>query len=152
MRKVGLIIATILLCLSSCQRRVVYSDFYSMPAEGWHQDSILNYDVTVADTISDYNILLVVRHTSQYPYQNLWLFIDEYAGNMLLRRDTVEAMVADDFGRWLGNGVNRYEIPLMYDASYRFMQKENNRITIQQGMRTTWLTGITDVGVEVIKN
>ena len=104
------------------------------------------------DTSATYEIQILLRHTSQYPYQNLWLFVDEYAGDMHIQRDTIEAMLADDYGRWLGNGINRYTLPLMYEADYHFISKDNSRLTIQQGMRTEWLTGITDVGIKVIKN
>lgn len=133
--------------VTSCQQPPVYSEFYSLPYQGWHQDSILSYDIQVLDSTASHEVLIVLRHTTQYPYQNLWLFVDEYAGGLLLHRDTIEAVLADDFGRWLGKGINRYELPLCYSASYRFIQQKNNRITIQQGMRTPILVGLTDIGV-----
>lgn len=147
MRKKILISLLVVLALSSCQQAPVYSKFHTIPIHGWHQDSVLTYEVNVSDSTKNHEMLIVVRHTAQYPYQNLWLFVDEYAGTILLHRDTIEAMLADDFGRWIGSGVNRYELPLMYAPAYHFMQKNNNRITIQQGMRTPWLIGITDVGL-----
>lgn len=152
MRHTIFIIPLVVLLLTSCQRMAVYSDFHSLPPHGWHEDSILTYTMNDLDTSATYEIQILLRHTSQYPYQNLWLFVDEYAGNMHIQRDTIEAMLADDYGRWLGNGINRYALPLMYEADYHFISKDNSRLTIQQGMRTEWLTGITDVGIKVIKN
>lgn len=152
MRKSILLLLLGVLALSGCQRTHIYSEFYSMPINGWHQDSILTYTVNLTDSTNNHEVLIIVRHTTQYPYQNLWLFVDEYAGSILINRDTIEAMVADDYGKWLGKGINRYELPLRYAASYRFIQKENNRITIQQGMRTPCLIGITDVGLIIKQN
>ena len=145
-----LILIVSLLALSSCQQSVVYSDFISLPAQGWHQDSVLSYDISVADSTADYGIQIIVRHTNEYPYQNLWLFVDEYAGEQHIHRDTIEAMLADDYGRWIAGGINTYELPLQYATSYRFASASLNRITIQQGMRTEQLRGISDVGVKVI--
>ena len=68
---------------------------------------------------------------------------------MLLHRDTIEAMMADDYGRWFGKGINRYELPLLYDAHRRFEHTGEYTFAIRQGMRTEWLKGITDVGVVV---
>lgn len=152
MRKILPILLIGMLALIGCQQTTVYSKFHSIPINGWHQDSILNYEVNVPDSTLNYEILILIRHTTQYPYQNLWLFVDEYTDSLLLHRDTVEAMMADDFGRWYGKGINQCELPLRYTTAYRFVQKNNNRITIQQGMRTPALTGITDVGLIIKLN
>lgn len=148
MKKIA-IIAIVLALLSACGNRVVYTEFYSMPIDGWHQDSTLTFTTEIADSTTCYDIQLVVRHTTQYPYQNLWLFVDEYAGNMLILQDTIEAMLADDYGRWLGTGIHRYELPLLYDEQHRFAQSGEHTFAIRQGMRTEWLKGITEVGLVV---
>ncbi len=140
-----------LLAMCACKRSIVYSDFISLPADGWHQDSVLSYDICVEDSTADYDLLIVVRHTNEYPYQNLWLFVDEYAGTELLHRDTIEALLADDYGRWIAGGINKYDLPLQYATSYRFATASHNRITIQQGMRSSYLKGLSDVGVKVIQ-
>lgn len=140
-----------LLAMCACKRSIVYSDFISLPADGWHQDSVLSYDICVEDSTADYDLLIVVRHTNEYPYQNLWLFVDEYAGTELLHRDTIEALLADDYGRWIAGGINKYDLPLQYATSYRFATASHNRITIQQGMRSPYLKGLSDVGVKVIQ-
>ena len=149
MRPILLMLITIMLLCCSCGNRTVYTEFYSLSTEGWHQDSAMTYTVAIDDSTASYDLLLVVRHTTQYPYQNLWLFVDEYMGNMLVHQDTIEAMMADDYGRWLGSGVNRYELPLLYDAQRRFNYSGEYTFRVQQGMRTDWLKGITDVGLVV---
>lgn len=149
-RNIVIFLFGLLLLLSSCGHSVAYNAFVSLPMEGWHEDSVLSYDVCVADSTMDYDILIVVRHTNKYAYQNLWLFVDEYAGDQHISRDTIEAMVADDYGRWISRGFNTYELPLQYATSYRFASALHNRITIQQGMRTSCLKGISDVGIKVI--
>ena len=90
-----------------------------MPVSGWHQDSVLHYVVPVSDTLSTYDILLSVRHTTQYPYQNLWMFITEWQDSACLLSDTIECYLADDRGRWLGSGINTYEMPLIYTTVSR---------------------------------
>jgi len=123
-----------------------------MPIQGWHKDSVLHYPVNIDDSISPYEILIVVRNTTEYPYQNLWLFVDEYEEDVCIHRDTIEAMLADEYGRWLGKGSRRYELPLLYSGSHRFTRTGNHTFTIQQGMRVDCLTGITEVGLVIKKN
>jgi gliding motility-associated lipoprotein GldH len=117
---------------------------------GWHQDSVLCYAVDMS-AAGCCDVLLTVRHTMDYPYQNLWLFVDEYVDSVLIQQDTVEAMLADDYGRWLGNGYYRYELSLLYDEDYCFSESSQYTFSIRQGMRSDWLQGITDVGLKVIR-
>lgn len=129
--------------LLACDSRTVYSQYEAIPAAGWNEDSILHFDFTIEDTLNDYRCLIHVRHSETYPYQNMWLFVNN---------DTIEFYLADERGRWLGNGKNGLiEMPVLYEESVRFSKGEH-RISIQQGMRDKDLRGISDIGVAVIKN
>lgn len=150
MRKLVLFLFLVMMLLSSCKHRTLYNSFYSMPMNGWHQDSVLCYAVDMS-AAGCCDVLLTVRHTMDYPYQNLWLFVDEYVDSVLIQQDTVEAMLADDYGRWLGNGYYRYELSLLYDEDYCFSESSQYTFSIRQGMRSDWLQGITDVGLKVIR-
>lgn len=146
MKKIVYIVCMLML-LCSCNNRTVYTDFHSLPAGGWHQDSVLSYSISEADSSSVYEVLLLLRHTDTYGYQNLWLFVDEYVDSVLIHQDTIEAMLADEYGRWLGRGRHRYELPLLYDDSYYFSSSHTHTFRIRQGMRTDCLQGITEVGM-----
>lgn len=149
------ILLGILLLSSSCHRRVMYSSFYDMPTEGWHKDSILTFSYTPTDSVHDYSIRFVVRHTNQYPYQNMWLFVNHYVNDSVcLEADTVECILADDYGRWYGKGISVYELPMVYMESYHYKRSSCNTIftlTLQQGMRSEMLRGIQNIGVEIVK-
>ncbi|MBR5855170.1 MAG: gliding motility lipoprotein GldH [Paludibacteraceae bacterium] len=151
MRKI-IWILTILLGFSSCQQSKVYNDFRTMPLVGWHQDSVLTYNANMPDSAGIYDVVIVVRHTDQYPYQNLWLFVNTYASkSSVQQRDTIEATMADNYGRWFGRGIKYYELSLSYLEAFR-SDTVALQFTIQQGMRTEYLQGITDVGLQIIKH
>lgn len=149
MRKIAFLWIGMVFILSSCQQKNIYSHFYSIPTEGWRADSVMDYSIELEDSVMNHEVLIVLRHTSQYPYQNLWLFVDEYVGDMCVHHDTIEAQMADEYGRWLGSGLKTYELPLLYDEHYRFGHSGAHSFKLRQGMRTEWLKGITDVGVVV---
>ena len=142
---------TILLLLSSllvaaCTHRTVWSEFRPTDEDGWDKDSVLVYTFPIADTLADYDILLHIRHTGQYPYQNMWLFLND-------DRDTVEFYLADDHGRWLGNrGNGHISMPVLLEHRIRFPQTGPHTISLRHGMRQEKLKGVTAVGVEVRKS
>jgi gliding motility-associated lipoprotein GldH len=60
-------------------------------------------------------------------------------------------MMANERGKWLGNGVSKYTLPLLYLEDMP-LQSGGYDVIIQQGMREDVLQGITDIGLKVIRN
>lgn len=135
---------------SNNSNNTIYSQYAAVPDLSWHQDSVFNFTFEVEDTIGLYDIFIDIRHTDAYPYQNMWLFV---RNNMLPTRDTLEFFLADDHGRWLGNGLNGLvEMPVIYEDGYRFPKLGTCQIAIMQGMRETYLKGVNDVGIIIKKH
>ncbi len=142
----ALIIITSSLLLIGCGKHTLYSEFKSVPIWGWPEDSVLSYSFSVNDITTPYDIILCVRHNELYPYQNMWLFCSMESDK--IERDTIEFFLADNRGRWLGNGGNKWiEMPVLYEHNYQFPDTGQYIFTIQQGMRETELKGVSDVGV-----
>ena len=133
--------------LSACSGKTIYSDFQSVPITGWNADSVLTFSMNTADLQGTYDVLLYVRHTDAYNYQNMWLFV----GANEWQQDTIEIYLADDRGRWLSNGRTTMEMPVLYKENVRFTDSICT-LTIQQGMRSESLKGVLDIGVEIIQH
>lgn len=145
---IAILLSSCLLGLSACHTDTVYSEFQSVPLQEWSTDSVLTYRFDIEDTLSTYRMLVCVRHTEQYPYQNMWLFLNDS-----LRQDTIEFYLANDRGEWLGNGRNGLiEMPVLYEEAYRFRHNGEQVWHIQHGMREQSLRGISDVGLIITKN
>ena len=134
--------------LTNCRRDIVYSQFVSIPSEKWQIDSVAHFEYAITDTHNDYRMLVYVRHTERYPYQNMWLFVGDS-----LHRDTIEFYLADDRGKWLGNKHHGFiEMPVLLEENYHFADTGKYFLTVQHGMRDSILRGVTDIGLEIIKN
>lgn len=151
MKRNILILITSLL-LVGCQGDIVYTVFKSLPNVGWEADSSLCYQPVITDSVADYQMLITIRHTDVYPYQNLWLFVDIEQDSLLLTRDTIECYMANERGEWLGGGLSIHELPLLYSDNYQFTNSGEHQISITQGMREDTLVGIKEVGVKIIRN
>ena len=150
MRKVALL-AVISLLLVSCQQGVVFTAFKALPELGWECDSVVVFEPALEDSVAAYDMQLVVRHTERYSYQNLWLFVDVKQDSLLLRRDTIEAMLANERGEWYGGGYSKYTLPIVY-LERLVLPGGCYHVVVQQGMREEALRGISDLGLKVIKN
>ena len=147
MKKIVLVLLTGLL-LTACQSNIIYSQFVPMSSEKWHIDSVARFDYDIADAYADYRMLIYVRHTERYPYQNMWLFVDNNR-----HRDTIEFYLADDRGQWLGEKQHGFiEMPVLLEENIHFPDPGTYHIEIQHGMRDSLLRGVSDIGLEIYRN
>ena len=108
-----ILLAVISVLLMGCQQGVVYTEFASLPSAGWEADSVVRFTPVLTDTVGSYDMSIVMRHTDRYVYQNLWLFVDVKADSVVIRRDTINGMLADEQGNWYGKGMYIFELPLL---------------------------------------
>jgi gliding motility-associated lipoprotein GldH len=146
-----ILLAIVSLLLLACQREVVYSDFVSLPAAGWHSDSAVVFHIQPTDSLLSCQLVITLRHTDAYDYQNLWMFVELLSDSLLLRRDTVNAILADDQGQWLGSGLFLKQLPLVYLEDC-YLPSDSCQLRIQHAMRTPNLRGISDIGLKISKN
>ena len=131
--------------LAACSSDIVYGRFVSIPSEEWHMDSVVRFDYSIVDTTTDYSIVVYVRHTERYPYQNIWLFAGDSS-----HCDTIGCYLADDRGRWLGDKQHGLlEMPVFIEEKVHFQDTGKYVMTIQHGMRDTVLRGVMDIGLEI---
>jgi gliding motility-associated lipoprotein GldH len=102
--------------------------------------------------VSAYDVYVNIRNRGDYPYQNLWLFLNKTTPDSLQSKDSIECYLADKRGKWLGTGIGSIkEMPVLYKQNVRFNKPGIYRYKIVQGMRDSILKGINDIGMRVEK-
>ena len=135
----------------SCRKEVVYSKYQPIQNKVWDKQSEYYFIFEMDDNSIPYNISLQLRHSDVYPYQNLWLFMEELQPANTSVKDTIEWMLADDFGKWTGNGITLFQNQLLLKESYHFPDTGKYTISIRQGMRDDRLKGIENIGLLIEK-
>jgi len=161
-----LILSTVTACLLiACTSNDIYFSYSTLPEEIWEKDSALTFTFAVTDTAARYNIYVNIRNTSDYPYQNFWFFLYRerekrlgingdtvFVSRQTLPGDTVECYLADQRGKWLGNGVGAaYDMSVLVESGAKFTATGIYRYRIVQAMREDRLKGIRNVGLRVEK-
>lgn len=148
-----LIVAIVFLSLMySCNSDRIYNESTDLKNAKWDTSNILTYRVNIEDTVNAYNIFFYVRHTSEYQYQNLYLFVETTSPEGFRVRDTVDLLLANDRGAWHGKGWgNIFEYSAPYKQYIRFPKSGTYTIDVQQAMRTNPLKNIKDFGINIEK-
>jgi gliding motility-associated lipoprotein GldH len=139
-----------LMVLVACDANRVFEEYKPVAANGWDKDSIAQFDVEVSDTVKKYNLYINIRNKGNYPYSNIWLFVDITAPDGKLLTDTVEYILAERSGKWRGSGIgDLFDNQFIYRRSVLFERSGTYRFMIKQGMRAQKLEGIHDIGLRV---
>ncbi len=136
--------------LSGCYDKPAYSNYAAVQPMGWSADSTINFTLNINDTTPAYRMLLQVRHDDNYPYQNMWVFVDVTDPSRHTKTDTIEFFLADQRGKWLGGGAGSLKLmPVIISDDRKFCHAGEYRISVRHGMRVDKLKGIHDIGIEL---
>ncbi len=139
-----------LVTISSCNLDQIYDEVITIPVDGWAAEDTLHFNVPISDTSKAYNVLIHIRNQKIYQYSNLWLFIEATAPTGQTHSDTLEVLLADTEGNWLGKGignVNTLLTPYLEQVGFRY--RGIYTFSITQGMRNRNLEGMINVGLRV---
>ena len=145
------VIALLAMLAVSCGKSPMVDEYVPMP-NGWYKDSVLQFTAKITDVSQAYSVNVKMRHNGNYPYSNIYMFRKIESANGLEYQDTVNFVLADPTGKWLGSGVGELKTMVWaYRANaLKFNQPGNYVFSLQHGMRTDVLEGIEDVGLDVI--
>ena len=135
--------------LCSCAEPPIYEQYQAVEQTVWPQDKEYYFIFQVDSPSVPVDISLRLRNNNRYPYQNLWLFVLEERPIGPVLRDTIECLLADDYGKWLGHGISLYESEIPIRQGYTFPTRGQYAITVRQGMRDSALVGIQEIGLIV---
>ena len=89
------------LFLVSCFDLPYYSESHVVDSSGWESTDSLRFDFNIADSITRYDCAIDLSHTGDYPFSNIYLFVDIEFPNGKTRIDTVTLLLQIE----LGNGM-----------------------------------------------
>lgn len=139
--------------MASCDRNGIYEDNINTTKNLWHENDVAKFIAPINDTVTSHNIYINVRNTTDYSNSNLYIFIATTAPTGATQVDTVDCILADEQGNWLGKGfgfIRDSQIP--YKRNIRFPKIGNYKFEIKQAMRTSDLKGIASIGIRIEKN
>ncbi len=135
----------------SCNTKTVFDQSVQLPSEGWYKNDAVSFNVNISDSLTNYIFGLNIRNTTDYRYSNLYIFLITEFPNGNISHDTIECILANKEGKWLGKGWgNIKENKIILKSGIRFPLAGNYKFLIHQAMRVDTLTGISDMGLNIV--
>ena len=142
-----------LLVLISCSNKQTTEQYKVFSEQKWNTDSVVVFSLNNKDSITPQDIVLKIRHSTEYKFQNLYVFT-LFRGSL----DTVEIVLSEKNGKWLGKGFGDVrEMDVVLRKNIFLETNSKNKIIIEQAMRygdsseITNLDGVIAVGISTHK-
>lgn len=145
-----LLAAVMLLAFSSCRRGVFYEDILPVKNEVWNLNDTLHFEFDITDTLQYYTIYMDIRNSIDFETRNLYLFMDTEDPHGEKNRDTLEFLLADAHGNWVGKGSGRLkDYQYLFYPKVRFPYSGTYKFSFVQAMRTEKLEGVANFGMSL---
>ena len=138
----------------SCKNDQKEEYYHVFENKQWNTDSIVRFEMENMDASLTYDLYAMIRHTTNYRFQNLFLFTEVQG-----KKDTLEIILSEKNGKWKGRGFGDVkELKIKIANKIRFSQELMDDISFEQAMRHNDLEKINDlqeilaIGITIQKN
>lgn len=147
-----ILLALLTVFLTSCSSDNLFEKHHDFDNNTWAKSEQVVFDVTIEDTSEPYDIFIVIRQASAYPYANVvvGLTIETPAGEKRMMEHSF--IIRNEDGSFKGDGLGDiYDItlpifenfPMNYEGTYRFVF--DNRMHLVE------MPGIMSIGLIIKK-
>lgn len=147
--KISILLVVIL--FSACNNNVVYDENKEVNQRAWKTTDKLYYEIDITDTIKSYKLAINIRNTIEYPYSNIYFYMNTILPNgKVTKCDTIECYLAYPDGTWKGKGNSKIRDNRFWIAkNVKFEQKGKYTFELRQATIDSTLKGICDVGLHL---
>jgi len=141
---------SLITAFTGCKQLALYERLQNIQQAAWNDQQIPSYTFDITDTTAAYNVYVVIRHTNQYPYRNIWLNVGLQQPGDTIRHQPFELQLAAT-DSWLGTGMDDvYEHRAsLFRQPVHFNKSGPVTFTLQQIMRQNPLPGVMQAGIRV---
>lgn len=143
-------VLVLVFCLAGCKEVDLYERLQNIKNAAWDEKQVASFNFDIKDTVAAYNVYVVIRHTNQYAYRNIWLNVGlQQAGDTIRHQQFELQLAAAD--HWLGIGMDDiYEHRAkLFSQPVHFNKAGTVTFTMQHTMRQNPLPGVMQAGIRV---
>lgn len=141
-----------ILFICACGPTPYFEEAIDVDSNNWNYDQKVNFTVDTNDTLSMYNMHLIVSHSDEFSYQNLYLNITTSFPSQEDRQERLNIELSDEKGQWVGKcsgGICQTKVYLIDD--FKFPEEGKYNFSVEQLSREENLKGISQLALEIFK-
>ncbi len=142
----------ILITFANCDRNTVFEGKKDFPERYWIFNNPATFDFEITDADQKYDLLVNVRNSAEYKYQNIYLqyYLEDESGRLISKELKNVQLFNAITGVPLGTGLgDLYDIERPFLEDYQFQKAGKYSFRIDQFMRQDSLPEVLSVGFRI---
>jgi len=134
----------------ACGNTAIYEKFEEIPEANWFHKHTAKLTFEITDTTKKYDLIMLVRHTTDFPYMNFWVNTNTVFPDGTSKEQKIDLPMADKTGKWFGKGfgnIKTNEVVIQQNAI--MPQVGEYTLKINQLMRYEPVSDISDIGLRI---
>ena len=116
----------------------------------WDFKDSLVVNFQVSDDGRARQLSFFFRNNLEYPYRNIFLFVELSYENQIILKDTVEYYITNPYGQWLGSGFGKNRDNYFLFKDQLILEKSGNySLLVNHGMRNNPLVCSNQFGFKL---
>jgi len=133
--------------LFSCEKMLLYEKSYAFDDHAWSQQTKPIFRFQIDDISKEYDFLLTIRTTTDYKYNNLWVYLNTKTPDGKSSREPFEIKIANPDGSWIGKKTGSIVENTLYFKRRKMPIKGTYIFQLEQGVTQSRIDQILDVGL-----
>lgn len=152
MKKILFPLALLLLLTTSCKQNKIYQERHTFNNYTWHRFDKVTFNIPVEQAGTTADIVLTIRHITQYPYPNLPIYIILNTPSGEERILDKDIRLKDYDGNFKGSVAgDLWDVEEILWPGFYFTEAGTYTIELENLIPKMGIPGLVDVGVYVKK-
>ena len=141
---------TLSLLLTSCGPDYLLNEEQEILSESWQHEDLKSFKVAIEDTSLKYNLHLLVTHSKEYNYENVYMKIHTKFPTKDKREEQITIQLANKRGEWEGKcNTSGCTVKVYLLEGFRFPEMGNYTFSFEQFTRDSDLIGIEKLQLQL---
>lgn len=139
-----------LLIIASCSAPLIYDETVAIHNGSWSYSEPASFSFDIDDVSSKHNLYLDIDHSTDFPYENLYVRIHTAFPDQTDVSDTLSIQMIDNQGNWIGEcSGTTCDLKVFLQEQIKFKAAGKYTIQIEQFTRSEQLEGVNSISFSI---
>lgn len=139
-----------ILFFTSCGPDFVINEEREILTASWRYEDLKSFDVSIDDISLSYNLHLLVTHSTDYDYENVYMKIHTHFPTKEKREEQITIRLSDKRGNWEGKcNASICKVKVFLLEGFKFPEVGDYQFSFEQFTRINELKGIEKLQLQL---
>lgn len=136
-----------------CTEEVFFDEIQIINNSEWSYEETISFDVSINDTVGIYNLELIIDHSTEYAYENIYMKVHTLFPTIDKKEEQITIDLANKSGVWNGKcNSSDCKLKVFLLDRFKFPEVGKYQFKFEQFTRDESLNGINAIQLKIKEN